>query len=67
MKNIIASFGVEYILVKSWAQLSNSISDSVGSTKLNVFEIKTDAGKSLKLRNKYLEEVKSVIDTAFKV
>ena len=67
LKNIIASFGVEYILVKSWAQLSNSISDSVGSTKLNVFEIKTDAGKSLKLRNKYLEEVKSVIDTAFKV
>ena len=48
LKNIITSFGVEYKLVKSWAELSNSINDSVGSTKLNVLEIKTDAGKIIK-------------------
>jgi 2-succinyl-5-enolpyruvyl-6-hydroxy-3-cyclohexene-1-carboxylate synthase len=66
LKNIITSFGVEYKLVKSRAQLNNSINDSVGNTKLNVLEIKTDAEKSLRLRNRYLEKVKSTIDNAFK-
>ena len=67
LKSIITSFEVEYKLVKSWAQLSNSINDSVGSTKLNVLEIKTDAEKSLRLRTKYLEKVKSYVDKAFKI
>jgi len=67
LKNIITSFGVEYKLVKSRAQLNNSINDSVGNNKLNVLEIKTDAEKSLRLRNRYLEEVKSTIDNAFKL
>jgi len=66
LKNIITSFGVEYKLLKSWAQLNNSINDSVGNNKLNVLEIKTDAGKSLWLRNRYLEEVKTIVDSEFK-
>lgn len=67
LKNIITSFGVEYKLVKSWKHLNDSIKDSVKNNVLSVFEIKTDAGNSHKLRNKYLEEVKSVIDTSFKI
>jgi len=66
LKDIITSFGVEYKLIKSWAQLNNSINDSVRKNKLNVLEIKTDAGKSLQLRNRYFEEMKNAIDSAFK-
>jgi len=67
LNNIITSFGVEYKLVKSRKDLNDSIKESVKKNFLNVLEIKTDAEKSLQLRNKYLEEVKSTIDTAFKV
>jgi 2-succinyl-5-enolpyruvyl-6-hydroxy-3-cyclohexene-1-carboxylate synthase len=67
LKNIITSFGVEYKLVRSWLHLNDSIKDSVKKNFLNVLEIKTDAGKSLQLRNRYLEEVKNAIDSAFKV
>ncbi|MEE9449545.1 MAG: 2-succinyl-5-enolpyruvyl-6-hydroxy-3-cyclohexene-1-carboxylic-acid synthase [Ignavibacteriaceae bacterium] len=67
LKNIITSFGIEYKLVRSRAVLNDSIKGSVGNKKLKVLEIKTDAAKSFKLRNKYLEEVKNAIDTAFEV
>jgi len=67
LKDIITSFGVEYKLVKSWKDLKNSLVDSVKKNFLNVLEIKTDAEKSLQLRNKYLKEVKNAIDSAFKM
>ena len=67
LKNIITSFGAEYKLVKSRAQLNNSINDSVRNNKLNVLEIKTNAEKSLQLRNRYLEEVKTKVDSEFKI
>ena len=66
LKNIITSFGVEYKLVKSWNDFNDSITNSANRNRINVLEIKTDAGKSLQLRNKYLEEVKSAVDAAFK-
>jgi len=67
LKNIITSFGVEYKRVKSWKDLNDSIKDSVRKNNLNVIEIKTDAQKSLRLRKKYLKEVKGAIDSAFKL
>jgi len=66
LKNIITSFGVEYKLVKSWAQINNSINVYVINNKLSVLEIKTNAEKSLRLRNRYLEEVKTKVDCEFK-
>jgi len=67
LKNIITSFGVNYKLIRSWKDFSNSIEDSAKKKFFNVLEIKTDAQKSLRLRNKYFEEVKNAIDIAFKV
>ncbi|MBT8387460.1 MAG: 2-succinyl-5-enolpyruvyl-6-hydroxy-3-cyclohexene-1-carboxylic-acid synthase [Ignavibacteria bacterium] len=67
LKKIIASFGVGYKLLRSWKDLSNSIDDSANKKFLNVLEIKTDVDKSLRLRTKYLDEVKIVIDNSFKV
>jgi len=66
LKKIITSFGVDYKLVKSWKDLNDSIKGSVDKKNLVVLEIKTDAQKSLRLRNKYIKEVKSAIDNAFK-
>ena len=66
LKKIMTSFGVDYKLIKSWKDLTESIKNSAERNSLNVLEIKTDAGKSLKLRNKYFDAVREAIDTEFK-
>jgi 2-succinyl-5-enolpyruvyl-6-hydroxy-3-cyclohexene-1-carboxylate synthase len=67
LKIIINSFGIDYKFIRSWKEFSNSIENSDKKKFLNVLEIKTDAEKSLQLRNKYIDGVKIAIDTTFKV
>ncbi len=67
LKKITTSFGVDYKLVKSWEEFSAEIKKSGKKKAVSVLEIKTDAEKSLRLRNKYFTEVVKKIDSEYKV
>jgi len=61
-KNIVKSFGGEFIQIKNWNHFSKELKQTSKSNNLTVLEIKTDAKKSKFIRNDFWQVVSEQID-----
>jgi 2-succinyl-5-enolpyruvyl-6-hydroxy-3-cyclohexene-1-carboxylate synthase len=58
----VKGFRGNYILAKSWKHFQSAIENSISTKNFTVIEIKTDSVKSLELRKKYWETLKTEFD-----
>jgi len=62
---IVKSFGINYQLITNRSKLQHQLKASLSKNVPSVIEIKTDAVKSVQLRNKYFNEVNKILNKEF--
>lgn len=65
LREIVNSLSIDYRLITNLKKLNSSINNGLTKNYPVVLEIKTDAKKSLELRQKYFNEVKRKLDREF--
>ena len=65
LAGIVKSFGINYQLITNRSKLLRHIKSSLSKKIPTVLEIRTDAVKSVELRNKYFDKVKRKLNTEF--
>ena len=67
ISELVKSFGIDYHLISGKSRLKHLISKLLNKNSTSVLEIKTDAERSVELRNKYFNEVRKKINKEFPI
>jgi len=67
ISRLVKSFGIDYHLISNKRKLRSVINKVLNKNYTSVLEIKTDAVKSVELRNRYFNEVRKKINKEFSV
>ena len=62
LEAIVKSFGINYQFIANRSKLQQHLKNSLSKNIPSLFEIQTDAAKSVELRNKYFDEVKKKLN-----